>query len=254
MTDFPQTPSPQSPPLQTPPSQTPQTPPQPPSAPRPDPENERILDLVRRLGNGRGGVLTLADFCRETGVSPSSIHIRFGGWIPLRRAAGLPASRSYSGRGRVYTPLILLDWLQRARKEHGRYITRVQFCNFAGISQTAINTHWGSWRKLRAAAGLPERPQIMRQYRDIDLYAAMSRHVRKLGRFPSAEEINRDGEFSFATYAHRFGSHSDLKQRYDRFMDRVCQAYLNEQKREEEARRAQGEPKSSEPKSREPGT
>ncbi len=234
MTDFPQTPPACPSPFPTAPA-------------RPDPENERILALVRRLGNGRGGVLTLADFCRETGVSPSSIHLRFGGWIPLRKAAGLPASRSYSGRGRVYTPQLLVDWLQHARKTHGPYITRVQFCQFAGISQTAINNHWGSWRKLRAAAGLPERPQVMKQYRDIDLYAALSRHVHRLGRFPSAEEINRDGEFSFATYAHRFGSHSDLKQRYNRFMDRVCQAYLNEQKRAAEASQAPREPGTREP-------
>jgi len=198
--------------------------------------NDDVLARLRTLDRRYPDALTMDRFCRETGIGSTTIQRRFGGWLALRTLAGLQRRKSHLVNGRVHSQEELLVRLRIAVKHFGKFITQQEFCQWAEVSPNTLHTYCGSWRKLRAALGLPERRLRQRLYADVELFEELSRLIRQLGRWPSSEEINRHGRFSYATYAERFGGMRGLRRSLERFRE-AC--------RSEWARRQSAKPQAS---------
>jgi hypothetical protein len=164
--------------------------------------------------------LTLDLFCRETGIGGTTIQRRFGGWLALRQAAGLERRKSHLVNGRVHSAEELVRQLQMAAKKFSPNITQHLFCQWLGTAPSTLKAHCGSWRKLRRAAGLPERVFRQPEHSNNDLLWELNRLVQTLKMWPTANQISRCGRFSYATYAGRFGRMAFLRLRFQEFVRR----------------------------------
>jgi hypothetical protein len=185
--------------------------------------DDELIQLVKDWDARLPGALTLDEFCRRTEVGSTTIQRRFGGWLGLRQRAGLQRRKSHLVNGRVHTREEFVEKLQQAVDEFGTYITQHEFCVWMGIAPNTINSYWGNWRKLRAAAGLPERKRQQAQYNDEDLMQELARLRRTLGHWPTSEEINLHGRFSYASYAARWGAMYRVKDAYIRRVERIIE-------------------------------
>jgi len=186
-----------------------------------------IIQAVKNLAIEHGDDLTIHVFRKATGIGTTTIQTRFGGWLALRECAGLPRRKSYLVRGRVHSAESLVQQLRHVVKQTGPHLNEMEFCHHAGVSSTTIQRYWGTWNKLRLAAGLPVRPKRQRLYSELDLLFELHRLVQQLGVFPTSEQIDRHGRFCYATYHARYNSIYNLRRRYQVFVTRLNRAVRN---------------------------
>ena len=93
-------------------------------------------------------------------------------------------------------------------------MTLFEFSRHTGISQTAVRTHFGTWKNLRAAVGLAPLKTRNQVYSDDEILDDVERLSRELGRFPGAMDLERHGRFAPATYYRRFGPNRKLRKAF----------------------------------------
>lgn len=180
--------------------------------------DDEILKQVRFWDSRYPEALTLDLFCRETGIGHSTIQRRFGGWLALRKAAGLERRKSHLINGRVHSREQFISQLQAAAKRFGPQITQQLFCEWAGTAPNTVKAHCGNWRILRRMAGLPPRSLRRRYFSEANLLWELNRLVRTLKMWPTANQISRCGRYSYATYLARFGRMATLRRRFETFV------------------------------------
>jgi hypothetical protein len=180
-----------------------------------------LLRALQRIVAAHGPALTLCEFCRQTGIGATTINARFGGWLAFRERAGLSRQRSYAPGGRCYSRELVMERLRAVVQQAGRHVTKDEFCRRAGMSSSTVLAYWGSWRKLKAAAGLPALPKRHKLIAEFDLLFELHRVVRTLGRIPTQREIDRYCRFPYATYFARYRSLGALTGRYDGFVKQL---------------------------------
>lgn len=180
----------------------------------------RLMCLAARMNQTSNGRVTLSEFCREAGISESFVQRRFGGWRALREHCGLPPVQDRRGRGQVHSRGALIDKLRDLeRDEDSRPLTEREFCQRAKVSTSTIERHCGSWRALRAAADRPKRPRRHREIRQLHLTWELYRMAKRLGHFPSMQEIDEHSVYGSAVYLNRWRSPQAIRAHYDDFMD-----------------------------------
>ncbi|MBW3542254.1 MAG: hypothetical protein KY476_18460 [Planctomycetes bacterium] len=111
-----------------------------------------VISVLQELFRKSGPQLTQAMLRERMGISPGTIHQRFGGWSKLCELAGVtvrpPGKRPYYSRESI------LQALQSLQKSGCNRICKADFSSVTGISSQAIVRHWGSWIALREAAGM----------------------------------------------------------------------------------------------------
>ncbi len=113
-----------------------------------------------------------------------------------------------------HTPDSLLAALRTLVEQRGPNITLFDFRQETGIPYYYIYDRWGSWTKLRRAAGLPARVELANVYSDDELLAAYHRVAAQLNAFPGIVEFNRLAGHSWNSLAARFGKHPEIQQAY----------------------------------------
>jgi hypothetical protein len=192
--------------------------------------DDEVLDRVRELVAQHGDHLTLNAFCRATGMGATTIQSRYGGWLALRALAGLEVRKSALVRGRVHSADELVAKLHAAANQFGPHIKLMQFCGFAGVSSTTIERYCGGWRQLRTLAGLKSTARRRKDLSELDLLFELHRVAVKLRRFPTVQELDRQGRFAYVTYHARFQSLDALRRRYEGFVRRLAEAFAAEGK------------------------
>lgn len=179
--------------------------------------DDELLAACRRLADESGGLLTLQGFCAAVGVSPSTIHQRFGGWLKFRERAGLKGVRSFVPAATEGRRRELIDQLRAAAIDVGWEINIAEFCGRVRVSNATIQRLFGSWRNLRKAAGLPARRRVTAQH----LLLELSRLVRKLGHFPTTTaELDRLSRYGWRVYARFFQTLEHLQVIFEREQSR----------------------------------
>ncbi|SFI87556.1 homing endonuclease associated repeat-containing protein [Planctomicrobium piriforme] len=93
------------------------------------------------------------------------------------------------------------------------------FLRAGPFSRRQILSAFGSWTKLRSAAGLASRNPSVR-ITDDQLLQALANLQQRLRRFPTQADIDRLSGFGSQTYRRRFGSISELSAPLNAFMSR----------------------------------
>ena len=120
-----------------------------------------LVAEARRLAGLHGERLTLQRFCREAGVSHSTIRRHFERWVDLRTAAGLSTPRAMIGY--TWTEQALLQEYERVTRRLGWCPGLAEFGRHARCSTGTVKNRFGGIRRLEAAyrawlqhrAGLP---------------------------------------------------------------------------------------------------
>ena len=183
--------------------------------------DETLIAAVQRLAAVHGDGLTLHVFRRETGVGTTTIQTRFGGWLELREAAGLPRKKSGLQRARVHTFESLQTLLREQVRQVGPHLTEIEFCHRAQVSSTTIQRYCGSWQKLREAVGLKARPRRRREWSETDLLFELHRVAQKVAALPTVADLVRESRISVPVFYSRFGSLARLRQKYAGFVVRL---------------------------------
>jgi hypothetical protein len=171
--------------------------------------DDELLAAAVRLGAQRDGKLTLYEFCDAVGVSPSTIHLRFGGWLKFRAKAGLSAKRTLPEVSHEEVRQELIELANKAGLKFGWEVNVAEFCGFARVSTNTIIKLFGNWRKLMKLAKLPTRCPPARTHWKI-MMLEVQRLERQLGRMPTWEDIEQFGRYGTARYRKRFGSYANV--------------------------------------------
>ncbi|MDZ4687387.1 MAG: hypothetical protein SH850_20135 [Planctomycetaceae bacterium] len=172
-----------------------------------------LFAAARRLADEGGGTLTLFAFCDAFGISPSTIHARFGGWLKFRQRAGLTAERSFTVPPLDERQQRMVAQLQTAAKELGPELSLMEFCQHSRVSNYCVQALFGGWRKLRTEAGLfPRTPSG--KLTPLHLLAEIHRLEKLLGFFPLPRDIERHSRYGTKVYRKHFENYEALKRDY----------------------------------------
>jgi hypothetical protein len=196
--------------------------------------NADVIDAVDRLVKEVGPRLTLAEFCRRSGISPDVIHWRFGGWNRLREKMDLPQGRIEYPPQRKHYRQDIVEKLRELAEKMGEGMSQWEFCEYAGVSMSVIARRCGGWGLLRESAGLPRRVQIKKRISDNELLAEVHRVKLWMGKFPTSYQFDRLSSVSRLTVAARFGGWRGVEPRYRDFLFLMTERYPDATRREEE--------------------
>lgn len=108
----------------------------------------------------------------------------------------------------------LLEALQQLVEKQGPEITLYHFRTATGIGDHLVYSRWGSWTRLRRAAGLPPRARLEKVYSDDELLLAYHRLAVRLNHYPGIVEYNQLSGHAWNSLAARFGKHPEVRRAY----------------------------------------
>jgi len=167
------------------------------------PSDEQLIAAVRELEDERGRI-RLHEFCREMGISRSTVAARFGSWNGLREHAGLPPARSGS-RSNHYTQGEILQAFEQCVRRNGSDVTLARFSRETGICGHTVRRYFGSWQGLRDRLGVSTSRTRRPRYTDDELRADVQEVAKFVGERLSWRDLERYGKYSVGTYYRRLG-------------------------------------------------
>lgn len=112
----------------------------------------------------------------------------------------------------------ILDVLQEFVFDRGGQVTLREFVSEAGIAESQIRKHFGSWTDLRKEHGWTGDERDHTQHTDETLWEAYHSLVERLRRFPTNAEIDQHSAFAARTYYTRFGTQAKMRMKYARWL------------------------------------
>ena len=187
-------------------------------------QNDEIVQILQELAGTQGDQISLDEFARTTGISGSNIHRLFGGWLKLRELAGLPAVKKFVERR--HSAESIESALREYVAQHRGVVRLRAFCLDAGLSESSLWYHCGSWTRLLRKLGIDRLERTIRsrvpgrRWSDDELLGEFDRVAGKLGKIPSYAEFNLEGGCSWNVLYRRFGKKAALERRYAEFLKR----------------------------------
>jgi hypothetical protein len=195
-----------------------------------DRDRWEMIQFLKELDAELGRVVIEPDILRKfnEGRGPSSVAIlkEFGSLQAARRAAGIRLAvgraKDQSRYGRTYTDEELIAYLKKLgrelRRTPGQEDLRAASAKGLGPQSATIAKRFGTLTAAFRKAGFTD--LYTRSYTEKQLEAYLRRLSRKLGRFPSAGDMNRasrEGKGPCATTVLRkLGPISKIKKRFSR--------------------------------------
>lgn len=161
-----------------------------------------MVDELQRLADELDRVPSQRTTTEHARFSAKAYQNRFGSWNDALRAAGLEVNK----RGQV-GHAELLDELHRLHDVIGNTPTSRDMERRGCYSPSLYSRKFDSWNAAIRRAGLEVTEQ--RDIPQSDLVHELERLSEKLGRLPTAGEMEHKGEFSVNTYVREFGSWND---------------------------------------------
>ncbi|MCA9025713.1 MAG: hypothetical protein KDA86_10915 [Planctomycetaceae bacterium] len=115
---------------------------------------QRLIDALKELAERLGPDISITQFYRETGINDTNVYLLFENWADLRVQAGLPPRINRRKRFAIHTKEQLLDRVKQAAEKFGEDITVGEFTRETGVTSRPITRLFGTWLKLKEAAGL----------------------------------------------------------------------------------------------------
>jgi AcrR family transcriptional regulator len=142
-----------------------------------------MIAALRELAEAHGPDVSVARFCRESGLSNSHIYRYFENWADLREQAGLPA---FVDRTRIHarhTEESLIEALRAVVQEVGEDVSLKDSQYHTGISPHPIYRLFGRWQAFKEAAGLPRqrKPGLPARHDEQSLLERLREFVKERG-------------------------------------------------------------------------
>jgi DNA-directed RNA polymerase specialized sigma subunit len=159
---------------------------------------ETIIDELQRLAEEMGRPPKESELADEAEFTEGAVSSTFGSWSEGLEAAGLEP------RTNGYTDTEVLEELQRVAAQIGHSPSRNEWQEHGEISAKTVRAHFGSWNEGLRAASLETTPQ--QTATEEDVLEAIQNLATKLGRPPTAQEMEQRGEWSVKVAQRRFGT------------------------------------------------
>ncbi|MBI1348167.1 hypothetical protein GC163_17980 [bacterium] len=108
----------------------------------------------------------------------------------------------------------LLAALRKLVRKCGPDVTLFDFREATGIPYHYVYDRWGSWTRLRQAAGLSPRKTLAKVYTDDELLQAYHDVAVRVDAYPGIVQFNRLSPHCWNTLAARFGKHTEVQRAY----------------------------------------
>lgn len=112
----------------------------------------------------------------------------------------------------------MLEALREVVLDEGRGVTLKSFLAHSGVPESQIRREFGSWEAMRRKAGLRREDRNRQQISDEALWEEYNELVKQYGRLPTRFQIDRYSRFSSRTYWERFGSQTQIKAAFARWL------------------------------------
>ena len=164
--------------------------------------NSELLDELERLTNQLGQPPTVHQMEKHGRFGAKTYSTAFGSWNEALSAANLELNKEKNvGRSR------LLDEIKRLRDASGEVPTAETMRRQGRFAVNTYKRRFGSWNKALQAVGyeLNNRTNIP----ESELLEELKRLKDEIGETPKAIDMEKEGEFGWATYKTVFGSWND---------------------------------------------
>ncbi len=165
-------------------------------------DSDLIKDVQRVAVLLKQNTVTKEDYQKHGAYSVHALHNRFGGWLNLLNACGLPPSRS-----RLDIPdTELVQDIARVAKSLGKAsLTRNEYNLDGKFSASTVKTRLGSWFNALEAAGLKKTRTL--GVTTEEYFKNLEEVWIKLGRQPRYAEMTKQvSKYSAGAYEDRFGT------------------------------------------------
>ncbi|QAU13523.1 hypothetical protein EKH57_12830 [Halorubrum sp. BOL3-1] len=159
----------------------------------------KLIDELQRLADDLGEPPTVHQMEERGQFGASTYSTEFGSWNEALREANLGTNKE----GNI-DDSDLLDEIQRLKREHKKVPTASEMSQYGRFAVTTYNRSFGSWNEALREAGFA--PNNRNDIPKPELLREISRLADEIGHTPTAVEMERDGEFGWATYRTAFGS------------------------------------------------
>lgn len=139
-----------------------------------------------------------SELADQAEFTEGAVSSTFGSWSEGLEAAGLEP------RTNGYTHTEVLEELQRVTAQIGHSPSRNEWQELGEISAKTVRAHFRSWNEGLRAARLETTPQ--QTATEEDVLEAIENLATKLGRPPTAQEMEQRGEWSVKVAQRRFGT------------------------------------------------
>ncbi|WP_143420987.1 homing endonuclease associated repeat-containing protein [Halorubrum halodurans] len=168
--------------------------------------NSELRDELERLADQFGQTPTKDQMEEHGRFGASTYSSAFGSWNDALREANFELNREKDvDRKR------LLDEIRRLKEVCGKVPTANEMEQYGCFAATTYNRRFGSWNEALQAAGceVNNRSNIP----EPELLEEIKRLKEDLGQVPRAVDMEKEGQFGWATYKTTFGSWNDALRR-----------------------------------------
>lgn len=174
--------------------------------------NDELLQEIRRIADELDRPPRATDMENRGNISPATFINRFGSWENALEKAGLDPDENAAGK--QYTDDELASELRHLRSEYDRPPTTSEMDDEGKYSASVYLNRFDSWKDALQAADLdPENMKSPQKYTDEELIAELHRVAEIVGGAPTTTDMEKHGNYSYATYVSRFGSWSSAVDR-----------------------------------------
>ncbi len=112
----------------------------------------------------------------------------------------------------------MINLLQEVAFDEGQDLSLETYLRLTGVPRNRVYSQFGSWVKLKAAAGLPPARPRRNTYSDDDVLSALHEIIQRLRRFPRQYEIKNEAGLSYQVLYSRWGDMQNIAARYRRWL------------------------------------
>lgn len=161
--------------------------------------SSELIDELQRLADDLGDPPTVHQMEEQGQFGASTYSAEFGSWNEALRAANLGTNRE-----RNVDDSDLVDEIQRLKKELEKVPTTSEMDQYGRFAVTTYNRSFGSWNEALQEAGFA--PNNRNDIPKSELLREINRLADGINHTPTAVEMEKDGEFGWATYKTTFES------------------------------------------------
>lgn len=176
--------------------------------------DEEVQCVAAAIFEKFGSELSKREFFRQAPFSSGILDARGMLWEDFRVWVGVGKARRRASKQKIHSQGSLREQLIHWAGVLGENISLADFERVTGVSRSTVSQYWESWTELRKGAGLTPQIKWKIRWTEDRLQQELHRVVRRLGRFPTSREFDRETAVSRTTLCRRLGDWETLEQKH----------------------------------------
>jgi hypothetical protein len=164
-------------------------------------DDETLLEEIERLAAEFGRPPTLQEMRNRGEYGASTYYSRFGSWREALEAAGYESRPPQSEAEKSE----LIEEMQRVGELVGHAPSTGEMNEYGNFWASTYKNHFDSWADALESAGYEPRDK-WRGIERSELRAALVELGEELGKRPTYQEMEEQGEYDSSTYVREYGS------------------------------------------------